>query len=206
MSFKRLLEKVGGKKSFQDNLLYFLTWFYYHFHIISADSSKCAYFTGSRQNYGGEIHEALMFSPLCFLGSHLHSLPTSFSPPNLAPVPCPKHFLNNFKDIFSAKCRPAWSTDPHSWITLLHLSGKDLTWENGSERVKLSCGEIRLTEVVSLLQCGCTSRSLADSKCAPTFLFSFSFFLLLHFFLMEYSCSTLLCQFMVYSKVNQPYI
>lgn len=55
------------------------------------------------------IHEALVFSPLCLLGLHLHSLPASFSLSEPSPCSLSSLLIDNVKDVFSAKCRPAWS-------------------------------------------------------------------------------------------------
>lgn len=91
----------------------------------------------------------------------------------LNPVPdlCPNHLLTvNFKAIFSAKYRPEQTTDPCSWITVLYLSGKDLPWENGPERIKAKLWGSQTYEIVHVLEWGYTSRSLAGSECAPAFL------------------------------------
>lgn len=157
MSLSGLLAKIGDTKSFQVTLLYFLTCFSYHYHFITVDSLKCAYFTRPKQRYKVgfmRLMNFLVFSSLCFLGLHLHFLPASFWPPEPSSCPVSKPLFNNFKEIFSAKCRPVWSTDPHSWLITLLLSVKDLTWETGQKRVKLSCGEITLTNVVHLLNGG----------------------------------------------------
>lgn len=73
------------------------------------------------------LHDALVFAPLCFPGSHSHSLPARFMPhePNYCSLS--KTLFNDFKVTFSAKRRPSWSTAPHSWITLLPLTAKDLS-------------------------------------------------------------------------------
>lgn len=154
MSFSGLLAKTGDKKSFQVILLYFLTCFYYHHHFISVDSSNVPISPGPSNimkwdSWGFGVFLTLLsrfsptFSPSKFLALRTQLLPSLSKP-----------LFNNFKDIFSANCRPVWSTDPHSWVLMLYLSGKDLTWETGPKRVKLSCREIRLTKVVHLLSGG----------------------------------------------------
>lgn len=164
MSFARVLEKIGGRKSFQDTLLYFLTWFDYHYHFMSVDSSECAHFTRPRQN-----HKAGFMRPWCLptlLSRVSLTLPPSkFHAPRANPCSLSKTLFNNFKVIFSAKRRPAWSTDPHSWITVWHLTAKDLPRETGPERVKLRRGESRLPEGVPLLSWACPPGSFT-APCA----------------------------------------
>lgn len=55
------------------------------------------------------IHEALVFSPLCLLGPRLHSLPGSFSLSEPSPCSLSNLLIDNFKGVFSSKCRPTWS-------------------------------------------------------------------------------------------------